>query len=115
MEVPPKLIALGDSGVFGWGDLEAGGWAERLRCHWMPRPQAPVVYNLGVRGDGLERVAARLQQEFSVRGELRRQQPQGMLLGVGLNDCARVGRSDAQRNREFVSRARTCGARGRAE
>ena len=48
MEVPPKLIALGDSGVFGWGDLEAGGWAERLRCHWMPRPQAPVVYNLGV-------------------------------------------------------------------
>ena len=96
MEVPPKLIALGDSGVFGWGDLEAGGWAERLRCHWMPRPQAPVVYNLGVRGDGLERVAARLQQEFSVRGELRRQQPQGILLGVGLNDCARVGRRDGR-------------------
>ena len=96
MEVPPKLIALGDSGVFGWGDLEAGGWAERLRCHWMLRPQAPVVYNLGVRGDGLERVAARLQREFSVRGELRRQQPQGILLGVGLNDCARVGRRDGR-------------------
>ena len=90
MEVPPKLIALGDSGVFGWGDQEAGGWVERLRCYWMPRPQAPVIYNLGIRGDGLERVAARLQQEFMVRGELRRQQPQGILLGVGLNDCARV-------------------------
>ena len=59
--------------------------------------QAPGTsgFNLGVRGDGLERVAARLQQEFSVRGSSG-VSASGMLLGVGLNDCARVGRSDGR-------------------
>ncbi|MFN9871554.1 MAG: GDSL-type esterase/lipase family protein, partial [Cyanobacteriota bacterium] len=45
---------------------------------------------------GLERVAARLHSEVSCRGELRRQQPQGILLAMGLNDCARVGRADGR-------------------
>jgi lysophospholipase L1-like esterase len=83
LPIPRKLIVLGDSGVVGWGDPEEGGWCERLRRHWMGLPQGPVLYPLGVRGDGLERVAARLQQEVSCRGELRRQLPQGILLAVG--------------------------------
>jgi lysophospholipase L1-like esterase len=62
----------------------------------MGLPQGPVLYPLGVRGDGLERVAARLQAEVNCRGELRRQRPQGILLAVGLNDTARVGRSDGR-------------------
>ncbi|MFZ9753964.1 MAG: GDSL-type esterase/lipase family protein [Cyanobium sp.] len=94
--IPPKLIVLGDSGVFGWGDGDQGGWCERLRRHWMDTPAAPVVYNLGVRGDGLERLAARLPAEVQCRGELRRQLPQGILLGIGLNDSARVGRPDGR-------------------
>lgn len=94
--IPRKLIVLGDSGVVGWGDPEEGGWCERLRRHWMGLPQGPVLYPLGVRGDGLERVAARLQREVSCRGELRRQLPQGILLAVGLNDSARIGRSDGR-------------------
>ena len=94
--VPKKLAVLGDSGVFGWGDVEEGGWCERLRRHWMALPGGPVLYNLGVRGDGLERVAARLQAEVGVRGELRRQIPQGILLAVGLNDTARIGRPDGR-------------------
>lgn len=94
--VPRKLAVIGDSGVFGWGDPEEGGWCERLRRHWMALPAGPVVYNLGVRGDGLERVAARLTAEVGVRGELRRQVPQGILLAVGLNDAARIGRPDGR-------------------
>jgi lysophospholipase L1-like esterase len=62
----------------------------------MGLPEGPVLYNLGVRGDGLERVAARLIPEVGVRGELRRQIPQGILLAVGLNDTARVGRPDGR-------------------
>jgi lysophospholipase L1-like esterase len=96
LPIPRKLIVLGDSGVVGWGDPEEGGWCERLRRHWMGLPQGPVLYPLGVRGDGLERVAARIQQEVSCRGELRRQLPQGILLAVGLNDTARVGRPDGR-------------------
>jgi len=94
--VPRKLIVLGDSGVYGWGDPEQGGWCERLRRHWMELPSGPVLYNLGVRGDGLERLAARLHGEVHCRGELRRQRPQGLLLAIGLNDCARVGRPDGR-------------------
>jgi lysophospholipase L1-like esterase len=94
--VPKKLAVVGDSGVFGWGDAEEGGWCERLRRHWMGLPEGPVLYNLGVRGDGLERVAARLHGEVGARGELRRQIPQGILLAVGLNDTARVGRPDGR-------------------
>jgi lysophospholipase L1-like esterase len=94
--VPRKLIVLGDSGVYGWGDPEQGGWCERLRRHWMELPAGPVLYNLGVRGDGLERLAARLHGEVHCRGELRRQRPQGLLLSIGLNDSARVGRADGR-------------------
>jgi lysophospholipase L1-like esterase len=96
LPVPNKLIALGDSGVQGWGDPLEGGWCERLRRHWMELPNGPVLYNLGVRGDGLERLAARLVDEVGRRGELRRQQPQGILLGIGLNDSARVGRPNGR-------------------
>ena len=96
MAIPRKLVALGDSGVFGWGDPLEGGWCERLRRHWMELPGGPVLYNLGVRGDGLERLAARFSAEVGCRGELRRQLPQGILLGIGLNDTARVGRPDGR-------------------
>ena len=94
--IPRKLIVMGDSGAYGWGDPDQGGWCERLRRDWMGLPDGPVIYNLGVRGDGLERVAARLGQEVAARGELRRQRPQGILLSVGLNDTARVGRPDGR-------------------
>ncbi|MFM8937255.1 MAG: GDSL-type esterase/lipase family protein [Vulcanococcus sp.] len=96
LTIPRKLIVVGDSGVYGWGDPEEGGWCERLRRHWMGLPAGPVLYPLGVRGDGLERVAARLAAEVGCRGELRRQQPHGILLAVGLNDSARVGRPDGR-------------------
>lgn len=96
MPVPKKLVVLGDSGVYGWGDPEQGGWCERLRRHWMDLPQGPVLYGLGVRGDGLERLAARAEAEVGHRGELRRQRPQGILLSIGLNDTARVGRPDGR-------------------
>lgn len=96
LAIPRKLIVLGDSGVYGWGDPEEGGWCERLRRHWMGLPEGPVLYPLGVRGDGLERVAARLVAEVGCRGELRRQRPHGILLAVGLNDTARVGRPDGR-------------------
>lgn len=93
---PRQLTVIGDSGVYGWGDREGGGWCERLRRSWMQTPDAPVVYPLGVRGDGLENVSKRWEAEWGGRGELRRQTPGGLLLAVGLNDTARVGRVDGR-------------------
>ncbi|NQV10497.1 MAG: arylesterase [Cyanobacteria bacterium] len=94
--IPRKLVVLGDSSAYGWGDPDEGGWCERLRRHWMQLPAGPVIYNLGVRGDGLERLAARLPSEVGCRGELRRQLPQGILINIGFNDSARVGRPDGR-------------------
>ncbi len=91
-----RLVIIGDSNVYGWGDRESGGWCERLRLKWMSLPEAPVLYPLGVRGDGLENVAQRWQREWECRGELRRQVPDGVLLSVGINDTARVGRPDGR-------------------
>ena len=91
-----KLIIIGDSGVYGWGDLEGGGWSERLRQNWLNIDGAPIIYSLGVRGDGLEKVAIRYKNEWATRGELRRKVPEGILLSIGLNDTAKIGRKDGR-------------------
>ena len=91
-----KLIIIGDSGVYGWGDQDGGGWCERLRQKWLRLENAPIIYSLGVRGDGLEKVAKRYKNEWETRGELRRKVPEGLLISVGLNDTARIGREDGR-------------------
>ena len=96
MRHPRQLVVIGDSGVVGWGDTEGGGWCERLRRSWMALPDAPVIYPLGVRGDGLESVSQRWEMEWACRGELRRQRPEAVIVAVGLNDSARVGRVDGR-------------------
>lgn len=90
---PKKVIAVGDSLIYGYGDSEGGGWVERLRLGWMNSEQpGPILYNLGVRGDGVTQVAKRLEQEFRDRGELRHRIPDVLILSVGINDSARAGR-----------------------
>ncbi len=91
-----QLIILGDSSVYGWGDPLRGGWTERLRQHWMKMKGYPIIYSLGIRGDGLEKVARRWRQEWQCRGELRRKYPDALLLSIGLNDTAKIGRQDGR-------------------
>lgn len=93
-EQPLKVVAIGDSLVYGFGDPEGGGWVERLRRRWMSDQQSGhVLYNLGVRGDRISQVAQRLEAEFRHRGELRNRVPDLILLSVGVNDSARVART----------------------
>ena len=88
---PLKLVAFGDSLIYGFGDNVGGGWVERLRRQWMlPESAGHVLYNLGVRGDRTYQVAQRLENEFRHRGELRNRVPDAIILSVGLNDSARV-------------------------
>ena len=91
-----QLIVIGDSSVYGWGDSEGGGWCGRLRRHWMDSSCNPILYPLGIRGDGLEKVAQRWHREWYCRGELRRKLPTGLILAVGINDTAKVGRIDGR-------------------
>lgn len=94
---PLRVIAIGDSLVYGYGDHEGGGWTERLRRCWMdPRGAGHALYNLGVRGDGVQQVLKRLEQEYGCRGELRHRTPDLIVISVGTNDSARVGRPDGR-------------------
>lgn len=94
---PLKIVVLGDSLVYGFGDPEGGGWVERLRREWMcPQRPGHILYNLGVRGDRTSQVAQRLETEFRHRGELRNRVPDLIILSVGVNDSARVGRLDGK-------------------
>lgn len=89
---PLKIVALGDSLIYGFGDPVGGGWIERLRRQWLhPDSSGHVLYNLGIRGDGVIQVAQRWEQEFRTRGELRNRVPDLIILSVGLNDSARLG------------------------
>ncbi len=97
-----RVIAIGDSLVYGYGDPIGGGWVERLRRRWLePASPGHAIYNLGIRGDGVQQVAARLEQEYRLRGELRHQVPDLIILSVGVNDSPRVGRSTGKNYTEF--------------
>jgi lysophospholipase L1-like esterase len=99
---PLKIVALGDSLVYGFGDPVGGGWVECLRRSWM-EPDSPghALYNLGIRGDGVTQVAQRLEQEFRHRGELKNRMPDLMILSVGVNDSARLARPDGRNFTDF--------------
>lgn len=92
-----RIVALGDSLVYGYGDPVGGGWVEQLRRRWLS-PDCPghVIYNLGIRGNGVAQVAQRLEEEFRHRGELRNRYPDLIILSVGVNDSARLGKPDGR-------------------
>ena len=99
---PLKLVVLGDSIIYGFGDPEGGGWVERLRRQWMlPDSPGHVLYNLGVRGDGVKQVQERVEQEFRSRGELKNRVPDAIILSVGVNDSARLGRPNGRNFTDF--------------
>ncbi|MDP5338984.1 MAG: GDSL-type esterase/lipase family protein [Nodularia sp. (in: cyanobacteria)] len=99
---PLKIIALGDSLVYGFGDPETGGWVEQLRRWWMlPDSSGHVLYNLGVRGDRTQQVAQRLEVEFRHRGELRNRLPDMIILSVGVNDSAKLKRPNGRNYTNF--------------
>jgi lysophospholipase L1-like esterase len=100
---PLKIIALGDSLVYGFGDPEGGGWVERLRRQWMSSENSGhVLYNLGIRGDRVSQVSERLEQEFRYRGELRNRVPDLIILSVGVNDSARLRNPDGKNYTPFT-------------
>jgi lysophospholipase L1-like esterase len=99
---PLKIVSLGDSVIYGFGDPIGGGWIERLRRSWMiPGSLGHALYNLGVRGDGAQQVAQRLDSEFRHRGELRNRVPDLIILSVGINDSARLSRLDGRNFTQF--------------
>lgn len=108
---PQKVVVVGDSLVYGYGDPEGGGWVERLRRQAMaPGATGAVFYNLGVRGDRASQVQERLAQEFRYRGEIRNRMPDRVVISVGTNDSARVGRALGRNYTDFEDFEQTIAA-----
>lgn len=100
---PLRIIAVGDSLIYGFGDPIGGGWVERLRRQWMAEDSpGHALYNLGIRGNGVAQVKDRLEQEFVQRGELRNRLPDLLILSVGVNDSPKVGRPDGRNLTDFA-------------
>lgn len=100
---PLRIIAVGDSLIYGFGDPIGGGWVERLRRQWMAENESGhALYNLGIRGNGVAQVRDRLEQEFRQRGELRNRLPDLLILSVGVNDSPKVGRADGRNLTDFA-------------
>lgn len=99
---PLRIIAIGDSLIYGYGDREGGGWVERLRRQWMDSERDHALYNLGVRGDRTAQVQNRLEKEWSHRGELRNKYPDLIILSVGVNDSPRLGHPQGKNLTNFT-------------
>jgi lysophospholipase L1-like esterase len=97
-----RIVALGDSLIYGFGDPVGGGWVEQLRRRWMPVDSAGhALYNLGIRGNGVAQVHSRLAQEFRHRGELRNRLPDLIILSVGVNDSPRLSHAHGRSLTDF--------------
>ncbi|ACK70208.1 lipolytic protein G-D-S-L family [Gloeothece citriformis PCC 7424] len=101
---PLRIIAIGDSLIYGYGDPAGGGWVERLRRQWMsPDSSGHALYNLGIRGDRVCQVLERLEPEYRYRGEFRNQFPDLIILSVGVNDTPKVGHENGRHLTDFMT------------
>lgn len=81
MDITPKIIAIGDSLIYGRHDALSGGWIGRLRS-WLERKnQWSAVYNLGIGGNDTRRLLKRMNGELSARNF------NGIIIGIGTNDA----------------------------
>lgn len=86
--VDRRVLFFGDSCVAGVGDPEGRGWVGRVVAESFARGCPLTAYNLGVRGETSEQVAARLRREVAPRfvpGTTR------VVLCVGVNDTGAGG------------------------
>ncbi len=67
-----KILCFGDSITLGEKDIEHGGWADRLKTHYLTQfvdsqTQEIMLYNLGVAGETSDGLANRFVSELKAR------------------------------------------------
>lgn len=86
-----NICIIGDSITYGEGDLEMGGWVQRMRLsieNSLSAEQWVNVYSLGIPGDTTDGVLPRIRNEISTRD------PFLTIVAVGINDSAYRARKD---------------------
>lgn len=82
-----RICFVGDSITTGTGDDEFLGWPGRLCAAERRRGHDLSLYNLGIRGDTSEMIAARWRAECEAR--LPAIHPAALVFSFGINDTAR--------------------------
>lgn len=85
-----KIINIfGDSIVWGGGDYEMGGWANRLKNYLNSKAEDYFeVYNLGVDGDNSDQLLKRFSSENIARN------PNTIIIAIGMNDSSYINSKD---------------------
>jgi lysophospholipase L1-like esterase len=71
----------GDSFAVGACDYKKGGWADRLKKHFLKTNDEIVVYNLGIHGDTTKELLGRFN-------EIKTRNPDIIIFQVGINDSS---------------------------
>jgi acyl-CoA thioesterase-1 len=84
-DTAPRVVAIGDSLIYGRLDAQSGGWVGLLRA-WLEQdgPEGSAVFNLGIGGNTSVAVSERTRVELPPRT------PNAVIFGVGTNDLRRV-------------------------
>jgi lysophospholipase L1-like esterase len=109
MDAPPQTLRVcfvGDSYVAGTGDATCVGWVGHVCKAAWSRGEQISFYNLGVRGDTTEMVAARWRSECEAR--LPSEVPGRLVFSFGINDISmRVGQGLRVEHKRSVEVARS--------
>lgn len=86
-----RICIWGDSIAYGAGDIELGGWVNRLAVYLRKEDRGYRAYNLGVSGNISEEVVERFSAEAKARN------PELIIFAVGINDTQYLGKEDRVR------------------
>lgn len=85
--IAPRIVAIGDSHIYGRLDAVNGGWIGQLRRRLEGTYPQSAMFNLGIGGETTKDVLNRIKSELEPR------KPNAIIIGVGTNDARRRGGS----------------------
>lgn len=92
--IPKRIVAIGTSAFFGYGDASGkGGYIGRLKEWHEKTDKNNAVFNLGISGKTVGETTAQLLERL--KKEVAPRQPDLILLTTGINDVRRHGEKDA--------------------
>lgn len=80
------IVCIGDSIVFGRGELPNNGWVGRLKEYHEKQDNLNWIYSLGISGDTSEKIFGRIDTELKYRKPIGINEKFSVIIGGGTND-----------------------------
>ena len=93
-------MIFGDSIVYGVGDIEMGGWVNRLRLHYDEKYDYDCrIFNMGIPGEITEETLKRFENECEYRFD--KEQRNIIVFAVGINDTQDISGTNRVKLEDF--------------